>query len=254
MSDEERTDEVQVDEHPPLLQRATFSAEVKAVNVKKREVLHKITSMEVDRAGDVVMPAGAIVDDYLRHPVVMADHAYGLEKVIGKNVSLEIDGEAIWARTQYRNTTLGNEALALVKEGLGAWSIGFSPVEYEPITEGKRGFKYKKWKLLEYSQVALPMNQDIVSNAVKRGLVSEEHVPVFFRVTKDESDESKPTHEPEATTTPEAGSEQEKVQSGGGISSEAYSAILDVGRMAERYGATVGETNRARKRDSNGQG
>jgi len=168
----------------PNYMRAAVEQTVKAKNPMTREVLHLITTARPDRAGDVVEPGGAQVDSYLLNPVVMADHHYSFEKIVGRAVSLEIKEDGIYARTQFRDTPLGEAAFKLAAEGLGGWSIGFRPIEYDNIkaTEGtSRGYRFKKWELLEYSIVAIPMNPDIVSSAIQRGLVGADMADVFFK-------------------------------------------------------------------------
>lgn len=158
---------------------------VKATNDKDREILHLISTSSVDRAGDVVEPGGAQVDAYLKNPVVLQDHDYTVDKIIGTAVRLEIDGDAIWSRTRFNDTERGEQSYRLSKAGLGGWSIGFRPQEYDSIEDDKgrrRGFRFKKWELLEYSHVAIPMNADAVNTVVARGLVSRDLVHVFFDV------------------------------------------------------------------------
>jgi len=175
-------------------QRAAVRPEVKASNDDKREVLHLISTGSIDRAGDVVEPGGAQLDNFLKNPVVMRNHSYLTQDIIGRATSVTIDKDGIWSRTQFRDTEVGREAMALSKEGLGGWSVGFRPVTHEAIEDEKgafKGIRFKEWELLEYSQVPIPMNQDAVQSAVQRGLVSEAHINLFFDVTEP----GKPTDE-----------------------------------------------------------
>jgi len=176
-------------------QRCAVRPEVKASNDDKREALHLISTASIDRGGDVVEPGGAALDNFLKNPVVMRNHSYMTQDIIGRATAVTIDKDGIWARTAFRDTEVGREAYALSKEGLGGWSIGFRPIRHESIEDDKgvfRGYRFKEWELLEYSQVPIPMNQDAVQSAVQRGLVSEAHVPLFFDVT-----EAKEVIEPE---------------------------------------------------------
>jgi HK97 family phage prohead protease len=177
------------DEHIQVApyQRCAVQPEVKAHNDDSREVLHLISTNSIDRAGDVVEPGGAGLENFLKNPVVMRNHSYLTQDIIGRATSVTIDKDGIWARTAFRDTEVGREAHALSKEGLGGWSIGFRPVKHESIEDDKgvyRGIRFKEWELLEYSQVPIPMNQDAVQSAVQRGLVSEANVPLFFNVTE----------------------------------------------------------------------
>lgn len=168
--------------------RAFCSQVVKAKNDAEREILHLITSASVDRYGDIVEPGGAQLENFLKNPIVMVDHDYRTERVIGKAVALTVEGDGIVARTRFRDTPLAREAYALAAEGLGGWSIGFRPIEYDSRQEkGKTlGFRFKKWELLEYSMVPIPANQDAVMNAIQRGFVTQEHAASFFSVSPSE--------------------------------------------------------------------
>lgn len=192
--------------------RAFCAQSVKAVDEEKREVVHLITNPAVDRVGDIVDPKGVDLTNYVKNPVVMADHHYSIGAVIGKATDISVGDDGITARTQFRDTPLAREAFALSVEGLGGWSIGFRPTVSHSIREGKRaackvcearwkeatrgkdpadawvgGWHFTGWEMLEYSSVAIPMNPDIVNNAVKRGLVSPDHVRSFFLVSEAEA-------------------------------------------------------------------
>ena len=189
--------------YTPNVVKAFVSQEVKAVNNDSREVLHLITNATVDRAGDIVEPKGAEIANFMRNPVVMADHGHSIDKIVGRATAIEVSDKGIMARTQFRDTPLGREAFALAKEGIGGWSIGFRPISFDPIKDGKgmtKGFTFKQWELLEYSIVAIPCNPDIVTNAITRGLVSKDNAGVFFMPTE----EAKPTVEAVADDGPNA--------------------------------------------------
>lgn len=192
-------------EAAPTLVKAFCETSIKAINKDAREILHLITNARVDRVGDIVRPKGADVSDYIKNPVVMANHDYKIENVIGRAVSIEVTDDGIYARTQFRDTPLAKEAFALAAEGLGGWSIGFQPVEFDSVRDEKgkaRGFDFKKWKLHEYSLVAIPMNPDIVQGLMQRGLVTEANVRQFFTVDEPEpSTEAAPEPKAEAKST-----------------------------------------------------
>jgi len=175
------------DDLVPSYARTICATTVKAVNKADREVAHVITTTRADRVGDVVEASGADLTNYLRHPVVMADHSYSIDRIIGRAVNLTVDEGGIFARTKYRDTPLGRDAFNLAAEGLGAWSIGFRPITFKAMKDEKgitKGFHFTKWEMLEYSQVAIPMNADAVQNALTRGWVMPEHVKTFFRVSE----------------------------------------------------------------------
>lgn len=185
------------DPTPTPIVRAFVFPETKAINEKTREIMHLISTPSEDRAGDVVEPAGADLANYLKNPVVLADHDYSIKSIIGRATSMTVEEDGIFARTQFHDEGLGRDAFNLVKNGMAkAWSIGFRPKEYEAIKDedGKhvKGFRFSKWELLEYSLVAVPMNPDAVHNAVKRGIVQAVNVPALFRYAEIPITEPKP--------------------------------------------------------------
>jgi HK97 family phage prohead protease len=181
------SDDIEIieDDLVPNFLKAYCATTVKAVNKDTREVAHLITTANPDRVGDVVDAKGADLANYLRHPVVMANHSYQIQDIIGRAVSLTVGDDGIFARTKYRDTPLGKDAFNLAAEGLGAWSIGFRPTKYKAMKDDKgqtKGFHFTEWEMLEYSQVAIPMNPDAVQNAIQRGWVSQENLKTFFRI------------------------------------------------------------------------
>lgn len=168
----------------PAVMRRFCETEVKAVNKAEREVAHVITTTNPDRVGDVVEASGADLTNFMRHPVVVADHSYSIKDVIGRAKSLTVEDNRIFVRTKYLDTPLAKDAFNLAAEGLGAWSIGFRPISFKAMKDDKgllKGFHFTKWELLEYSQVAVPMNPDAVQNAITRGLVRPENVAILLK-------------------------------------------------------------------------
>ncbi len=181
--------------------------QIKAVNLEDREVLHLISTQARDRGGDMVSAKGADVKDFKRNPLVLANHDYRIEAVIGRSLMLDVTKEGIWTRTKFLETDLAETALQLTAAKLGGWSIGFKPTDahsikggasagckickelFAELTEGKEpgdyipgawGMHFLGWQLLEYSSVAIPMNQEAVNNAVSKGWCKEALVPKFF--------------------------------------------------------------------------
>ena len=103
---------------------AEFS--LKAVNDETKEILHLITTGSRDRAGDIVSPTGARLKNYRKNPVVLVNHDYRVESIIGRSVHIEAGDDGLYSRTRFLDTPLARDAFALAKEKLGGWSIGFS--------------------------------------------------------------------------------------------------------------------------------
>lgn len=159
------------------------AVELKDINAKRREVTHLISTPTVDRAGDIVVADGIDFANYKRNPVVLVDHDYRVEKIIGGGDPY-VDGGKVYAKTTFSDKGLGAEAFELVKAKIArAWSIGFRASASEPIRDGDGnflGYRFARSELLEYSLVAIPMNPDAVNNAIQCG-VSPEAIKVLFR-------------------------------------------------------------------------
>lgn len=183
---------------------------VKAVNRDTREVTHLITTNAVDRCGDVVEPSGMDIEHFMKNPVVPVNHDYAISSIVARSESIALGKSEATALTKFRDTPLAEEAMNLTAEGLGGWSIGFAPLESHSVKQGAQqdckvckerfaeaakgkepgDYVPGQWSqhfvridLWEYSAVAIPANQEIVNNAVSKGLVSREHVDKFFRST-----------------------------------------------------------------------
>lgn len=162
--------------------------EIKHINATKREITHLVSNARPDRAGDIVEPKGWVLDNYLRNPVVLVDHDYRVEKIIGRAASVYFDDSGLYATTKFHDKGLGAEAFELVHAGIAkAWSVGFKPTQQEPIKGEKGallGFRFTQQELLEYSLVAIPMNPDAVNNAIRCGL-SPDNIPILFSAPTD---------------------------------------------------------------------
>lgn len=150
--------------------RKTYQAETKAAS-EDRTLVVKITTSNPDRSSDVVLPQGAILDNYQRNPVVALNHKYdGL--AIAKTEQLEVIEDGILAKVKFPELGiygLADTVYELYKGGfMNAWSIGFIPLEIEDRDGGGREFK--KWELLEYSAVLVPDNPEALTMLRSKGI------------------------------------------------------------------------------------
>ncbi len=165
----------------------------------ERAVVGTITTNRVDRDGEVVDPAGAMLDDYRKNPVVMYGHDYH-SLPIGKNIWVKAtkDGHGLVAKTEYANHAQADEIYQYRKDGfpLGQ-SIGFAPIEWEDHKKGAmedgRRRTYTKWALLEYSDVPIPANPDALQLAISKGWIEEDHAKEmgYVEMEDEEDDVSK---------------------------------------------------------------
>jgi uncharacterized protein len=138
--------------------RVTAPKRVKFLGVGERELRVTASDATPDRMGDILEPAGCILDDYRRNPIVLAQHD-GTQP-IARCASISKDTFAVSALIKFPPagvSALSDEYLALAKAGvLGAVSVGFLPVSRKPLPGG--GWRFTEWELLELSVVSVPAN------------------------------------------------------------------------------------------------
>jgi hypothetical protein len=124
------------------------------VNLGPRDIFVKANSGLSDRAGEITVPGGADLSNYLRNPVVLEGH--DPSKVIGNFAPQIRDSlQGIITFAPQGISALADEICGLYKAGVRrAVSIGFVPKKTEPIKGG--GVRYVEWELLELSCVAIP--------------------------------------------------------------------------------------------------
>lgn len=123
-----------------------------------------INTAVVDRDRDRVMPMGALVNDYMRNPVVQWGHNYHDPwATIGRTTALDVAPAGIVADFDLRPAANAEDPQNIVKllwEGgwVRAASVGFLPLESEENAHGGRD--YTQWTLLEWSLIPIPANQE----------------------------------------------------------------------------------------------
>jgi len=128
------------------------------------------TSPTPDRMGDIVDPKGAL----FKLPLPFLHH-HDPEAPIGHITDAKVTDAGIVVR----GTVATLDAPPTLKERLDvAWaelksglvrglSIGFSPLEHEPI-KGTFGVRFKKWEFLELSLVTVPAQSEATILTVKQ--------------------------------------------------------------------------------------
>lgn len=157
---------------------------LKAVeDIGERTVRFTISKEVVDRDGDILRAGGVDFSNYMKNPVFLSFHN-SREFPLGKVKKFWVEGNSVKADVYFptveelsSNPEQASEKAKLVdftyhcyKTGmLNAVSVGFIPLEWEEIKEGKltTGWDITKWELLEFSAVAVPANQDAIAEAVK---------------------------------------------------------------------------------------
>lgn len=156
-----------------------------------RAVVAKITTTDIDRSGDVVLPQGAELSDFHKNPVVFFNHDAGKLPIGVAATPLERRRDGIVAKMHFATRPPSHPEsmewapdtlLHLVKIGvLRAFSIGFRVLNARrPTSKDVKAFGsgarqvIDRWKLLEFSLVGIPDNQDALAMAVSKGIVSKD--------------------------------------------------------------------------------
>jgi hypothetical protein len=177
-----------------------FQVETKIADREAHEVDIIISSDIVDRDKELVVPAGLVVESS-KIPLV-AGHGHGdLRKHIGQVLGAAPNGKLVTAKGKYlagKGNPEADWAWILANEGLGNYSIGFIPKEYEDadlgndkirkaVAEGVLPLrKYTKWELVEVSQVIVPSNKLATQRLRESGVIDEKTYEVIVKGMPDE--------------------------------------------------------------------
>lgn len=127
-----------------------------------------------DRLGDVIEPAGWEIENFKRNPIAL--FAHDSRFVIGQWADIQISKNDLRAKlvlaprgTSDRIDEIRNLIDADI---LRATSVGFKPLEHEPINEKDPwgGDRYTKQELVECSVVAVPANPNALAVAKSLGV------------------------------------------------------------------------------------
>jgi len=146
-----------------------FSKKIEVDLDDKREFSGIITTDSVDHDNEVLLPDGIQLSTFNKNPIILFNHDY--EHPIGKSLDLrQTDNgwEATAKIAEKGSTTKADEVWSLVKQGiLKGISVGYIELE-KRIPSKKDILKFgdkvraivSKWKLIEFSIVSAPCNQD----------------------------------------------------------------------------------------------
>lgn len=225
-----------------LIHKTVHAIETKEVDEQSRTLIVKISTSDVDRSGDVVVPNGVILDNYLKNPVVAAFHRYD-EPAIAKTLEIKVMDNCILAKLEFMpegKYPLADILYEQYKGGfMNAWSIGFRPVDYEPIVDG--GYKFNTWELYEYSAVLVPDNQGALTVMRSKGISEDEINKALEATTEKEATnaefitkkevEQEPAKEPEKPAEPNEEKEEVETTPAPEQTDETKVADLTVGQL-----------------------
>jgi HK97 family phage prohead protease len=128
-------------------------SQVKFSGSNGRRIRGFASTRDIDLMGDVVEPKGMVT----KLPIALL-WAHRHDQPIGTVFSAEIQRDGIWIEADLtQGIALADDALKLIEaRAIDAFSIGFLPLESEPLGNG--GMRFKKWRMTEVSVVAVPAN------------------------------------------------------------------------------------------------
>ncbi|MCO5129750.1 MAG: phage major capsid protein [Xanthobacteraceae bacterium] len=144
---------------------------------KSADMEFVLSDATLDRYGDVVEPNGWVLTNFKKNPIALFGHSSSFP--IGTWSNIRVEGKKLIAKLNFaaRGTSERiDELISLVEQGiLRAVSVGFRPLESEPIDKDKpySGQRYTKQELLETSLVSVPANPAAIALAKSLNLSPE---------------------------------------------------------------------------------
>ncbi len=197
---------------------------VKRADAGERTITMYVSTRDMDRDNEVLMPAGADVKDFKRSPVILEGHNYS-QAQIGKASSIEVDEYGIKFDIEFAPTDEGDRYLALSKFMPLSASVGFIPLDivrkgdsdWPKLVQmavdkwkefGKNRDKVdafiRRWSLLEASIVPVPANPHAIQQALATALEEKTITPADAVVMRKSFDIPDHTSEPDPPPAPVA--------------------------------------------------
>src|SRR5512141_3006698 len=121
---------------------------------KVRKAAFTVSTGDVDRDGDIVSPAGWVLDPYLKNPVVLWAHDQKAPPV-ARSEKIWVEGGRLKSVALFPEPGVypfADTIFGLVKGGfIRGTSVGFHPLEAEPRAGAAKGINFRKQELYEYS-------------------------------------------------------------------------------------------------------
>lgn len=149
------------------------------VDSDDRTVTAVISTIAIDRDKEILLPKGAILDNFLKNPVVQFAHNYS-DNPVGKALWVTKGRKTIKAKVKFptaEESPKADEIYKLFKGGfLNAFSVGFMPIKgHSPTPDeikkkpewAEARYVFDEWELLEFSVVPVPANPEALATAVK---------------------------------------------------------------------------------------
>ena len=133
-----------------------------------------------DRVGDVIAVKGWELENFRRNNIALWMHDH--EKPIGTWENVRVKGKQLIGDLRLGSTNLAKMAKSLIDEGiLKAVSVGFQPLDYEPMDEKDPygAWHIKSAELYEISVVSVPALASALRISKQLGLPREDRELVF---------------------------------------------------------------------------
>lgn len=201
-----------IDVENGFILRKGYSISNSVIEGDDRTTVDYITTKDIDRSNEIVLPQGVMLDQYTAgNNVVLWAHKYD-EMPLGRCQWVKSDGKGLIAKTEYVHAEANPKAEQMWQYRKAGFpmgkSIGFIPMEYIDredfnekviksfgltMDEVKYASRiYTKSMLLEYSDTPVPANPACVSLAVKSGIIEDSEVKDFgFDIELISEDETK---------------------------------------------------------------
>ena len=151
------------------VRRAFVHAKTKVLDAKAGRI-HAVVSTETeDRMGDIIHQDGWDLDNFMKHPVLLANHDYrSVLAQIGEWEEMAVKGKTLQGIARYyvaEGNAEADWAFSLAQKGMAAYSVGFLPdMEKAVVREGGSEwfgpFEFHGQELLEVSHVSIPANAE----------------------------------------------------------------------------------------------
>ena len=135
----------------------------------------------IDRAGEVIKISWWELWNFMKNPVIIANHIYKVENIIGKATNVYMQDDKLIVEWVFAETELAQD----VRKLYDGWfiktvSVGFIPKE----RDAEQRNIITKAELLEVSFVPVPCNpnalslgKEIVDDLISKGLIVKEEAP-----------------------------------------------------------------------------
>src|SRR6188768_3071758 len=150
-----------------------------------------VSDASVDRMGDVIEPNGWDLAQFRSHPIALFNHGKQDPLPIGTWSDVRVEKGALRGKLNFAAPGTSpriDEMRSLLEQGiLRAASVGFEPIEDEPLQSKSRGRRYKRQRLVECSLVTIPANANALQIA-KSLNISDDTLNFVFGKLADEDD------------------------------------------------------------------